>query len=573
LRVGAFDIANFRSVKRISLANLGNFVVLIGQNGGGKSNILEGLSLFFQFFEWQGGKFPNPDEFLWFNRNRRDPAVFKLEIVLDEAEAKEIFASPRVEAMKAVDSGLHQKLELERILSQDGSWQTSRIVWGTIPLVEKDEVTTPDEWNLMFAELIRADVTSIAMQSGQQQAGSVSTKAESTPAWQASSQALSQMLGKLSTRLKQMFKLVPAVRDVKQPDRNRLTVVDPAIQSSLWTLDQSTKPEEEETFASVERTFEGITGERYDAVGGAGYVRRGARRFPLPLQGGGVQAALNLSYQIVIGMEASSVLALEEPELHSHPSLQRRVFGLLAELSRTHQIFVVTHSTVFVDKSNPGSTWLVRMSDQEGTQVTPLTDWDQLVSELGLRPSDVFFADKIIMVEGATDQIFIESAAKAVGLDFSGVQVIPVAGSGEMLGKVRLASRLFSHASRIHVLLDADARDVAETIRSEAASGRLEIHTLAKGAIEDYYPAQLIDKSVERLDETYGLGIRSSEVWARVKEGKLKIQELDLGHKALGLAGGWKVILGREVSTLLRASPELVPEEIRRFVENVVRSR
>src|SRR5437899_2335527 len=219
----------------------------------------------------------------------------------------------------------------------------------------------------MFGDLVQSQPQGTATQLEQQQSGSAPSKAESPPTWQASAQALSQMLGKLTTRVKEMFKLVPAVRDAKQLDRNRLTVVDPAIQSRLWTLDQSTKPEEEETFARIERTFEGIAGERYDAVGGAGYVRRGARRFPLPLQGGGVQAALNLSYEIVTGIETASVIALEEPELHSHPSLQRRVFSLLSELSQTHQIVVVTHSTVFVDKSNIGSTWLVRMSEQEGT--------------------------------------------------------------------------------------------------------------------------------------------------------------------------------------------------------------
>src|SRR5207245_1136706 len=135
---------------RISLPNLGSFVVLIGRNSGGKSNILEALSLFFQYFEWQAGKLPSPDEFLWFYRNRRDPAGFKLEIVLDESEAKEIFASPRVEAIKGVDPTLPLKLELERTLSQDGSWQTLTIAWASITLVEKDAVATPEEWNQMF---------------------------------------------------------------------------------------------------------------------------------------------------------------------------------------------------------------------------------------------------------------------------------------------------------------------------------------------------------------------------------------------------------------------------------------
>lgn len=568
LRLRRFEIFNFRSIRHAVVDNLQSFVVFTGQNNAGKSNLLEALTLLFSQFDSIGGKIQAPDEFLWFQRNRREPAVFRARLELEEDEARQIFANPRIDAIKAFGSNAWSELEVERTLSFDGSWETGLISWASVGFVQRGATKAPEEWNQDFGELLDgikiASNVAPASKELEQIAGKATEKKDT---WEASQPALTQMLGKLTSRMQATFRLVPAVRDAKFTEHGRLAAFDSQIQAKIWALEQSTLPESEETFSKVERTFEAIASERYDAVSAKGYIRQGARRFPMTLQGGGVQAAMNLSYELVAGIEPNSIIGLEEPELHSHPTFQRRLFALLTQLSQESQLIVVTHSAIFIDRSQPTSTWIVRKS-QDGTVVTQLHDWKEVTDELGVRPSDVFLADRLVFVEGEADRIFIQAVANVSGINLSGVQIIGLGGIGNALAKIKLAAGLFGSASRITVILDSDAKAIADQLRKEVDPTGVEIHTLSKGTVEDYYAPELVERAVEHLDDEYGLKIRTSDGWQKVKEGKLRLAEFSLGEKVLGLAGGWKAILAREVSRLVQ-NAEQVPQEIERILERV----
>jgi hypothetical protein len=98
-------------------------------------------------------------------------------------------------------------------------------------------------------------------------------------------------------------------------------------------------------------------------------------------------------------------LVIEEPETNLHPAAQRALLGLLQAWSADRQVIVATHSPVMLDWSPGGDRlWLVTRN-QETSRVDPV-DEDPLpvLRSLGVRLSDVLSADRILVVEGPSDE-------------------------------------------------------------------------------------------------------------------------------------------------------------------------
>jgi len=136
--------------------------------------------------------------------------------------------------------------------------------------------------------------------------------------------------------------------------------------------------------------------------------------------GSGVQSALVMSLlQVYREMKKeNAVLLFEEPELYLHPHGRRHLFRLLKELSEGGvQIIYTTHSQDFVDLTALDSVRLVYRSRDEGTKVMSPDlskvsgDWKTRVKHLSEPKNEVFFAKKVIVVEGPTERLAIRRLA------------------------------------------------------------------------------------------------------------------------------------------------------------------
>jgi predicted ATP-dependent endonuclease of OLD family len=226
--------------------------------------------------------------------------------------------------------------------------------------------------------------------------------------------------------------------------------------------------------------------------------REGSNQVDLEGAGSGISmlVALMLLEQVSERAGDDLILLIDEPELHLHPQLQVKFAGHLCQTSA--QTIVTTHSPLFVDigdwRSISRMTWEEHYpkEDKLREKLGPKTIAEHLndiprygyhQTTFASNDSEIFFARKVLLVEGPVEKCGLPKLAKVLGKHLEQVSIVSCDGKDKI---PHYATICHAFSIPAFVLFDLDSKSETENdnARVVAASGSFPFHHF-KSSFED----------------------------------------------------------------------------------------
>lgn len=272
---------------------------------------------------------------------------------------------------------------------------------------------------------------------------------------------------------------------------------------------------------------------------------------PLENKGSGLQSLIMIElfkfYCKIFNQ--SSLLILEEPELFLHPHAKRMLSDILNDFiqNNKNQIIITTHSEEFICNVDIENINVIRKSI-EGTKKNRICkekygdgkELQKLKIELQHKNAEMFFAEKVILVEGE-EQVLIPEIVKSIYgkniLNNNDISIIKVGGKSyfdiyrKVLNELNIKNYIIADydilTNGLDVLLDDDEREEIAKIRGKIKE-TIKSNRKIKGETEsrDWESlVSILDKII--IEKQYNKDL--DDIWANFKRRiytKAKLQGL-----------------------------------------------
>ncbi|AJG22219.1 AAA family ATPase [Cupriavidus basilensis] len=203
------------------------------------------------------------------------------------------------------------------------------------------------------------------------------------------------------------------------------------------------------------------------------------------------------------------IFFIDEAELHLHPTAQRQLKSVLLSLAQeTDQVFLTTHSSVFLADNHYLQTPFVVEKEDGNTSITAMNSRSRartVYELLGGSPTDLLFPANFLIVEGPSEAELLEGICSRLYPDRPRIHVVPANGDDERQAQYLAAlMKAFAplgdspiYRNRVVILFDhptgaEKAARLATFLREKPALERNnQVFILPTEGLEDYYPRTL----------------------------------------------------------------------------------
>lgn len=163
-------------------------------------------------------------------------------------------------------------------------------------------------------------------------------------------------------------------------------------------------------------------------------LKKDGKNFTIDQASSGEKEIINFLLGIFAFNIKFGTVIIDEPELHLHPKWQAILIDLFLELSKTketdNQFILSTHSPIFVSKKTVSKTIRIYKNSENASEVVCLKKKElgsvrDLLHIVNTHNNEkIFFADKVVLVEGIHDRIIFEKLMQHYGKN--GTEIVEV---------------------------------------------------------------------------------------------------------------------------------------------------
>lgn len=180
-------------------------------------------------------------------------------------------------------------------------------------------------------------------------------------------------------------------------------------------------------------------------------IKKGGQEYQIDQLSSGENEIFNFLFGILAVNVRNGIIVIDEPELHLHPRWQSVLLELLEELQDLtgNQFIFTTHSPSFITESSIPDVIRLHQDNTKSSRATSISDGELDEGDNSELPEDVdlvhiinsynnekmFFADAVILVEGISDRIVCQSIVDYYSNEMDDprtIEVLEVEGRGQL---------------------------------------------------------------------------------------------------------------------------------------------